>query len=84
VIDIGSQTQVIEKDERDGMIKKTATTEEGNIINYARSRAQRCQIVEERDKTGKPTGRRYATIQQVQSVGGAIHLLRKIESGEIV
>ena len=56
----------------------------GNIINYARSRAQRCQIVEERDKTGKPTGRRYATIQQVQSVGGAIHLLRKIESGEIV
>lgn len=35
VIDIGSQTQIITKNERDGMIKKTATTEEDNIITYS-------------------------------------------------
>ncbi len=35
VIDVGSQSQQITKDERDGMIKKTASTEEDNIITYS-------------------------------------------------
>ena len=35
VLDVGSQTQVITKDESDGIIKKTATTEEDNIITYS-------------------------------------------------
>lgn len=51
----------------------------GRIIAYAVSRAQRCQLVEEKDKKGKPTGRRYVTIQQVQTVAGALNLLGKIE-----
>ena len=36
VIDIGSQTQKITKDERDGMLKKVATTDsKNNIVKYA-------------------------------------------------
>ena len=35
VIDVGSQTQRITKDESDGTVKKTGTVEDGNIINYA-------------------------------------------------
>ncbi len=54
----------------------------GKILTYIVNRAQRCQLVEEKDKKGKPTGRRYAVIQQVQTVGGAINLLSKIEKGE--
>ena len=53
----------------------------GKIISFVVNRAQRCQLVEEKDKKGKPTGRRYATIMQVQTVGGAINLLGKIENG---
>ncbi len=53
----------------------------GKIISFIVNRAQRCQLVEEKDKKGKPTGRRYATIMQVQTVGGAINLLGKIENG---
>lgn len=52
----------------------------GKIITFIVSRAQRCQLVEEKDKKGKPTGRRYATIMQVQTVAGAINLLSKIEN----
>ena len=52
----------------------------GKIISFIVNRAQRCQLVEEKDKKGKPTGRRYATIMQVQTVGGAINLLGKIEN----
>ena len=51
----------------------------GKIIQFVVSRAQRCQLVEEKDKKGQKTGRRYAVIQNVQSVAGAIHLLSKIE-----
>ena len=54
----------------------------GKILTYIVNRAQRCQLVEEKDKQGKPTGRRYAVIQQVQTVGGAINLLSKIEKCE--
>lgn len=52
----------------------------GKIITFIVNRAQRCQLVEEKDKKGKPTGRRYASILQVQTVSGAIHLLSKIEN----
>ena len=52
----------------------------GKIITFIVSRAQRCQLVEEKDKKGKPTGRRYATIMQVQTVAGAINLLSKVEN----
>ena len=51
----------------------------GKIIQFVVSRAQRCQLVEEKDKKGQKTGRRYAVIQNVQSVAGAIHLLSRIE-----
>ncbi len=51
----------------------------GKIIQFVVSRAQRCRLVEETDKKGQKTGRRYAVIQNVQSVAGAIHLLSKIE-----
>ncbi len=52
----------------------------GKIIQFVVSRAQRCRLVEETDKKGQKTGRRYAVIQNVQSVAGAIHLLSKIEN----
>lgn len=51
----------------------------GKIIQFVVSRAQRCRLVEETDKKGQKTGRRYTVIQNVQSVAGAIHLLSKIE-----
>ena len=51
----------------------------GKIIQFVVSRAQRCRLVEETEKKGQKTGRRYAVIQNVQSVAGAIHLLSKIE-----
>lgn len=35
VIDVGSQTQIITKDERDGVIRKEATTDNNNIITYS-------------------------------------------------
>ena len=55
----------------------------GKIIQLVVSRAQRCQLVEEKDKKGQKTGRRYAVIQNVQSVAGAIHLLSKIEKDSV-
>lgn len=52
----------------------------GKIIAYVCSRPERCQIREDKDKkTGKPTGKRYATIMQVKTIGGAINLLGKIK-----
>ncbi|MBO7502428.1 MAG: transcription-repair coupling factor [Paludibacteraceae bacterium] len=51
----------------------------GHILQYIYSRGDRCRLVEEKDrKTGQPTGRRYAVVQQVRTVSGAIHLLSKI------
>ena len=35
LIDIGSQTQIITKDERDGIIRKEASTDSNNIITYS-------------------------------------------------
>ena len=50
----------------------------GKIIEFVFSRAQRCRLVEDKDRQGKPTGKRYATIQQVKTIGGALNILSKI------
>ena len=50
----------------------------GKIIQFIMERPQRCSIHEEFDKKGHKTGRRYATIKDVRTIGGAIHLLSKI------
>jgi len=55
----------------------------GNIIQYVQMRPERCILVEERDKKGYLTGRRYMTILNVRSIGGAIQLLSKVESLEL-
>lgn len=53
----------------------------GHIIAYVCSKPDRCQLVEDKDrKTGKPTGKRYATVTQVRTLGGAINLLGKIKA----
>ena len=48
------------------------------ILQYACSRVERCRLVEDKDRQGKPTGKRYAVVQQVKSISGALHLLNKI------
>ena len=50
----------------------------GKIIQFIIERPQRCTIHEEFDKKGNKTGRRYATIKNVKTIGGAIHLLSKV------
>ena len=50
----------------------------GKILQYACSRIERCRLVEDKDRQGKPTGKRYAVVQQVKSISGALHLLNKI------
>ena len=50
----------------------------GKIIQFIIERPQRCAIHEEFDKKGNKTGRRYATIKDVRTIGGAIHLLSKV------
>ena len=50
----------------------------GKILQYACSRVERCRLVEERDRQGQLTGKRYLIIQQVKTIGGALHLLNKI------
>jgi hypothetical protein len=45
---------------------------------FATYRPERCRLVEDRDKKGQLTGKRYITIQQVKTLSGALHLLHKI------
>jgi len=54
----------------------------GKLVQYACSRADRCRLVEDRDRQGNPTGKRYMVVQQVKTIAGALHLLNKV-SGEI-
>jgi transcription-repair coupling factor (superfamily II helicase) len=54
----------------------------GKMVEFVFTRAQRCRMVEDKDRQGKPTGRRYATIQQVKTIAGALNLLNKIYQGE--
>lgn len=48
------------------------------ILRYVCSRVERCRLIEDKDRLGKPTGKRYAVVQQVKSISGALHLLNKI------
>ena len=48
------------------------------IVEFVLTRPQRCRLVEDKDRQGKPTGRRYATIQQVKTIGGALTLVNKM------
>jgi transcription-repair coupling factor (superfamily II helicase) len=50
----------------------------GKVVEFVLTRPQRCRLVEDKDRQGKPTGRRYATIQQVKTIGGALNVLNKI------
>ena len=50
----------------------------GKVVEFVLTRPQRCRLVEDKDRQGKPTGRRYATIQQVKTIDGALTLLNKI------
>ena len=50
----------------------------GKVVEYVYSRPQRCKLIEEKDRQGKKTGRIYATILQVKTITGALHLLNKI------
>ena len=50
----------------------------GKVVEFILTRPQRCRLVEDKDRQGKPTGRRYATIQQVKTIGGALNVLGKI------
>ena len=52
------------------------------VVEFVMSRPQRCRLVEDKDRKGKPTGRRYATVQQVKTISGALTLLNKILTGE--
>ncbi len=48
------------------------------ILHYACTRLERCRLVEDKDRQGKPTGKRYVVIQQVKTISGALHLLNKV------
>lgn len=48
------------------------------ILRYVCSRMERCRLVEDKDRQGHPTGKRYAVIQQVKTISGALHLLNKV------
>ena len=48
------------------------------VVEFIYSRPQRCRMVEEKDRQGKKTGRIYANIQQVKTIGGALNVLGKI------
>ena len=50
----------------------------GKLLLYAANRPERCRLVEDTDKKGHKTGKRYMTIMQVKTLAGALHLLRKI------
>ena len=51
------------------------------MLHYACTRLERCRLVEDKDRQGKPTGKRYVVIQQVKTISGALHLLNKVMEG---
>ena len=55
----------------------------GKLVQYACSRAERCRLVEDKNREGKLTGKRYMVVQQVKTIGGALHLLSKISGDKI-
>ena len=53
----------------------------GKILQFVCARPQRCRLNEERDKKGNLTGKRSVTIQQVNTISGAITMLGKMAEG---
>ncbi len=53
----------------------------GKILQFVCARPQRCRLNEERDKQGRPTGKRSVTIQQVNTISGALTMLNKMLEG---
>jgi transcription-repair coupling factor (superfamily II helicase) len=54
------------------------------FLRYACSRVERCRLVEDKNREGKPTGKRYMVVQQVKTIGGALHLLSKVMGDEMI
>ena len=54
----------------------------GKVVEFILTRPQRCRLIEDKDRQGKPTGKRYATIQQVKTISGALTLLNNIIIGD--
>ena len=52
------------------------------VVEFVMTRPQRCRLVEDKDRQGKPTGKRYATVQQVKTISGALTMLNKMWTGE--
>ena len=50
----------------------------GKILQYVCARTERCRLVEDKDRQGKQTGKRYVVIQQVRTISGALHLLNRM------
>ena len=50
----------------------------GKVVEFIFTRPQRCRMIEDKDRQGKPTGKRYATIQQVKTISGALNILSKM------
>lgn len=50
----------------------------GKILQFVCARPQRCRLQEEKDKNGRPTGKRSVSIQQVNTISGAITMLSKM------
>ncbi len=48
------------------------------VLNFVRLRPEKCQFHIDTDRQGKPTGKKYLTINQVRTLGGALNLLNKI------
>ena len=53
----------------------------GKILQFVCARPQRCRLNEERDKQGRPTGKRSVIIQQVNTISGALTMLTKMLEG---
>ncbi len=49
-----------------------------HFLRYACSLADRCRLVEDKDRQGNPTGKLYMVVQQVKTIAGALHLLNRI------
>ena len=54
------------------------SNEFGKILSYIQHKPDRCRIQMERDNKGQPTGKCSASVAQVKTVSGALHLLTKI------
>ena len=59
------------------------SNEFGKILSYIQHKPDRCRIQMERDSKGQPTGKCSASVAQVKTVSGALHLLTKLVNAPI-